>query len=91
LPGLHLQELWRYRDLILMFVRRDFVAIYKQTISGPGLFFCATPAHHSHLCCFFGLIAGIFTGALPMLVFYLAGITIWNCFAGKLNKTAIVF
>lgn len=88
---LRLGEVWRYRDLVLMFVRRDFVANYKQTILGP-LWFLLQPLLTTLTFVFiFGRVAGLSTDGLPMLLFYLAGITIWNYFSETLNKTATVF
>jgi len=89
--NLRLGELWRYRDLILMFVRRDFVSNYKQTILGP-LWFIVQPLLTTAMFVFiFGRIAQISTDGLPMILFYLAGITVWNYFSETLNKTATVF
>lgn len=88
---LRLRELWRYRDLVIMFVRRDFVANYKQTILGP-LWFLVQPLLTTLIyILIFGRIAGLSTDGLPMMVFYLSGITIWNYFAETLTKTATVF
>jgi lipopolysaccharide transport system permease protein len=88
---LKLRELWRYRDLVMMFVRRDFVANYKQTILGP-LWFFIQPLLTSVMFIFvFGKVAGLSTDGLPMMAFYLAGVTIWNYFSETLNKTASVF
>src|SRR5690606_33749271 len=89
--NLRLKELWRYRDLIVMFVRRDFVSNYKQTILGP-LWFIVQPLLTTAMFVFiFGRIAQISTDGLPMILFYMAGITIWNYFSETLNKTATVF
>ncbi len=89
--NLRLKELWRYRDLIVMFVRRDFVSNYKQTILGP-LWFLVQPLLTTAMFVFiFGRIAQISTDGLPMILFYMAGITIWNYFSETLNKTATVF
>ncbi len=88
---LRLGELWRYRDLVIMFVRRDFVANYKQTILGP-LWFLLQPLLTTLIyILIFGRIAGLSTDGLPMMVFYLSGITVWNYFAETLTKTATVF
>jgi len=88
---LRLNELWRYRDLVIMFVRRDFVANYKQTILGP-LWFLLQPLLTTLIyILIFGRIAGLSTDGLPMMVFYLSGITVWNYFAETLTKTATVF
>jgi lipopolysaccharide transport system permease protein len=91
LLDLRLGEVWRYRDLILMFVRRDFVANYKQTILGPIWFFLQPLLTTVTYILIFGKMAGLSTDGLPMLAFYLAGITVWNYFAESLNKTATVF
>lgn len=88
---LRLNELWRYRDLVMMFVRRDFVANYKQTILGPLWFFIQPLLTTLTYIIIFGRVAGLSTDGLPMLVFYLSGITIWNYFSETLNKTATVF
>jgi len=91
LLDLKLHELWRYRDLLVMLVRRDFVATYKQTILGPIWFFIQPLLTTVTYMLIFGNIAKISTDGLPMAVFYLAGITIWNYYADSLNKTATVF
>jgi len=91
LLDLRLQELWRYRDLIMMFVRRDFVANYKQTILGPIWFFLQPLLTTITYMLIFGRMAGLSTDGLPMLLFYLAGVTIWNYFSETLTKTATVF
>lgn len=91
LLDLRLAELWRYRDLVLMFVRRDFVANYKQTILGPIWFFLQPLLTTITYILIFGRVAGLPTDGVPMLLFYLAGVTIWNYFSETLNKTATVF
>jgi len=91
LLDLKLNELWRYRDLVLMFVRRDFVANYKQTILGPIWFFLQPLLTTVTYIFIFGRMAGLSTDGLPMLLFYLAGVTIWNYFSETLSKTATVF
>jgi lipopolysaccharide transport system permease protein len=88
---LRLKELWLYRDLVMMFVRRDFVANYKQTILGPLWFFLQPLLTTLTYVLIFGRVAGLSTDGLPMLVFYLAGVTVWNYFSESLNKTATVF
>lgn len=88
---LRLNELWRYRDLVMMFVRRDFIANYKQTILGPAWFFLQPLLTTVTFIIIFGRVAKISTDGLPMILFYLAGVTIWNYFAETLNKTATVF
>ncbi len=91
LMDIRLNELWKYRDLVFMFVKRDFVANYKQTILGPLWFFIQPLLTTLTYVIIFGRVAGLSTDGLPMLVFYLSGITIWNYFSETLNKTATVF
>lgn len=88
---LRLNELWRYRDLVVMFVRRDFVANYKQTILGPLWFFLQPLLTTLMFVVVFGRIAGLAPGGVPMMAFYMAGVTVWNYFAENLNRTASVF
>jgi len=84
-------DVWRYRDLLLMFVKRDFVSFYKQTILGP-LWFFIQPIFTTIVFTFvFGNLAGISTDGLPQYLFYLAGITAWNYFSDCLTKTSTVF
>jgi lipopolysaccharide transport system permease protein len=88
---LKLKDIWHYRDLMLMFVKRDFVSFYKQTILGP-LWFFIQPLFTTLVYTFvFGNLAGISTDGLPQPLFYLAGITAWNYFADCLTKTSTVF
>ena len=88
---LKLKDFWRYRDLLTMFVKRDFVSFYKQTILGP-LWFFIQPLFTSIIYTFiFGRLATISTDGLPQPLFYLAGITAWNYFADCLTKTSTVF
>jgi len=88
---LKLAEVWRYRDLLMLMVRRDFVATYKQTVLGPIWFFLQPILTTITFVIIFGKVAGISTDNLPPIVFYMAGITLWNYFAECLNKTATVF
>jgi lipopolysaccharide transport system permease protein len=88
---LRLNEVWHYRDLLLLMVRRDFVAFYKQTILGPFWFFIQPLMTTIIFTLVFGKMAGISTDGLPPVLFYLAGITCWNYFAECLNKTSTVF
>ncbi|RYZ53436.1 MAG: ABC transporter permease [Sphingobacteriales bacterium] len=87
---LRLKEVWRYRDLLMLFVHRDFVSVYKQTILGPVWFFLQPVLTTLTFTLVFGKIAGISTDGLPMMLFYLAGITCWNYFAECLNRTATI-
>ena len=88
---LQLKEVWAYRDLLVMFVKRDFVATYKQTILGPIWFFIQPLLTTLTYILIFGNIAKISTDGIPMTLFYMAGITLWNYFADCLNKTSTVF
>ena len=91
LLDLKLMEVWHYRDLLLMFVKRDFVSFYKQTILGP-LWFFIQPLFTTIIFTFvFGNLAGLSTDGLPQPLFYLAGITAWNYFADCITKTSTVF
>lgn len=91
LLDLRLGELWRYRDLVAMFVRRDFVALYKQTILGPIWFVLQPLLTTFTYIIIFSRVARISTDGLPPLLFYISGITIWNYFSETLNRTASVF
>src|SRR5690606_40479789 len=85
------KELWEYRDLVLLLVRRDFVSFYKQTIFGP-LWFFIQPIFTTVIFVFiFGNLAGISTDGLPQPLFYMTGVVAWNYFAECLNKTSTVF
>jgi lipopolysaccharide transport system permease protein len=85
------KDLWHYRDLLFLFVKRDFVSFYKQTILGP-LWFFIQPIFTTIVFSFvFGNLAGISTDGLPKYLFYLSGITAWNYFADCLTKTSTVF
>jgi lipopolysaccharide transport system permease protein len=91
LLDLKIKEVWRYRDLLLMFVKRDFVSFYKQTVLGP-LWFFIQPLFTTIVFTFiFGNLAGLSTDDLPQPLFYLAGITAWNYFAECITKTSTVF
>lgn len=88
---LKLKELWRYRDLLWLFVKRDFVSFYKQTIFGP-LWFFIQPIFTTLTYTFvFGGLAKLSTDGLPQPIFYMAGITAWNYFADCITKTSTVF
>ena len=88
---LKLKDVWHYRDLLVLLVRRDFVSFYKQTILGP-LWFFIQPLFTTIIYTFiFGSLANISTDGLPQPLFYLAGITAWNYFADCLLKTSSVF
>lgn len=85
------KDLWQYRDLLFLFVKRDFVSFYKQTILGP-LWFFIQPIFTTIVFSFvFGNLAGISTDGIPKFLFYLSGITAWNYFSDCLTKTSTVF
>ncbi len=88
---LHLTDLWRYRDLVAMFVRRDFVSFYKQTVLGPLWFVIQPLLTTLTFTIIFGNIAQISTDGLPKILFYMSGITAWNYFADCLTKTSDTF
>jgi lipopolysaccharide transport system permease protein len=88
---LRLSEVWRYRDLLWLFVRRDFVSQYKQTILGP-LWHVIQPLFTTIIFLFlFGRIANIPTDGIKPILFYMSGITIWNYFAACLTNTSNTF
>ncbi len=88
---IHLGELWRYRDLIALFVRRDFVAFYKQTVLGP-LWYLIQPIFTTLVfTIIFGRIAKIPTDGVPPFLFYMAGNVAWAYFAGCLTGTSNTF
>jgi len=89
--SLNLKEVWQYRDLLLLFVKRDIVTVYKQTILGP-LWYLIQPLFTSiTFTIIFNTVAGIDTGTVPPFLFNLAGITIWNYFTSCLNDTSDTF
>ena len=88
---LHWRDLWRYRDLIGLFVRRDFVASYKQTILGPLWHIIQPLLTTLMFTMVFGRIAGLPTDGVPQFVFYMAGTTIWGYFANCLTRTSNTF
>lgn len=88
---LNLREVWAYRDLLLMLMKRDFITFYKQTILGP-LWFIVQPLLTTAIyVILFGNIAKLSTDGMPQILFYLSGITIWNYFSESLTKTSTVF
>ena len=88
---LDLRAVWNYRYLLVMFVKRDIVSVYKQTILGPIWFFIQPILTTITFMVVFGNIAQISTDGLPKMLFYLAGITIWNYFAETLTGTSNTF
>ena len=91
LLDLNLKEVWQYRDLLLLFVKRDVLTVYKQTILGP-LWYLIQPLFTSiTFTLIFNNIANIETGIVPAFLFNLAGITVWNYFKECLVATSDTF
>ena len=89
--SLNLKEVWRYRDLLLLFVKRDIVTVYKQTVLGP-LWYLIQPLFTAiTFTIIFNNVAGIDTGKVPSLLFNLSGIVIWNYFSTCLTETSDTF
>lgn len=87
----NLKEIWHYRDLILLFVRRDFVSQYKQTILGPLWIFIQPIFTTITFLFVFNKIAKLSTNGINATLFYMSGITLWNYFADCLTKTSNTF
>jgi lipopolysaccharide transport system permease protein len=91
LLDLKLGDLWRYKDLVMLFVRRDFVSVYKQTILGP-LWYLIQPLLTTVIfTVIFGQIASLPTDGLPQFLFYMSGTVVWSYFASCLTKTSETF
>lgn len=91
LLSLNLEDLWNYRDLVRMFIHRDFVTFYKQTILGP-LWFIIQPLFTAGMfTLIFGRVASISTDEIPQMLFYMAGVVNWTYFSECLTKTAETF
>ncbi len=88
---LHLADVWRYRDLVLMFVRRDFVSQFKQTILGPAWFVIQPLLTTLVFVVVFGNIANLGTDGLPKMLFYLSGNVVWTYYSNVLTATSNVF
>ena len=89
--NLNLKEVWRYKDLLNMYVKRDIVTLYKQTILGP-IWYLIQPLTTTIMFMFvFGGIAGISTDGLPQPLFYMAGILCWNYFSECLTRCSETF
>ena len=88
---INLKELVQYKDLIVMFVKRDFKTMYKQTILGP-LWIIINPLMTTLMFTIvFGNIANISTDGMPQIVFYMLGTTVWTYFSSCLTKTSSTF
>ncbi len=88
---LRLKEIWLYRDLLMLFVRRDFVAKYKQTVLGPIWFLIQPLFQTIIMAVVFSGMAKLSTDGIPPILFYLAGVTSWNYFANCLRATSNTF
>jgi lipopolysaccharide transport system permease protein len=91
LLDINFKELWQYKDLLFLLVRRDFVSVYKQTILGPIWFFIQPLLITITFTIIFGQLAKISTGGSPEILFYLTGITFWNYFSSCLTSTSNTF
>lgn len=89
--NLHLKDIWNYRDLLWLLVRRDFISFYKQTIFGPLWFFIQPIFTTFIFTIIFSRLAKISTEGAPPVLFYLSGTVAWNYFADCLTKTSTVF
>lgn len=88
---LRLKEIWKYRDLMWLFVKRDFIAQYKQTVLGP-LWHIIQPVFTTIMFLFiFSRIANIPTDGIKPVLFYMGGITVWNYFSSCLTSTSNTF
>ncbi|MEO6721255.1 MAG: ABC transporter permease [Ferruginibacter sp.] len=88
---LKLKELWKYRDLLLLWVRREYVGVYKQTIMGPLWHFFSPIFSTLTYMLIFGRIAKLSTDGVPMFLFFNGGITIWNFFYGCFSSSSSTF
>lgn len=88
---LHLRECWKYRDLILLFVKRNFIIVYKQTILGPAWAIIQPLLTTLIFTVVFGGIAGLPTDGIPEFLFYMCGNIAWHYFAGSLSDVSVTF
>ena len=88
---LNLKEVWQYRDLVFMFVKRDFISSFKQTILGPLWFFINPIITTIVFTLVFGGIANLPTDGIPPVLFYLAGNTLWGYFSTTMLSVSNVF
>lgn len=87
----NLKELWQYRDLLMLLVKRDFISVYKQTILGPIWFFIHPMLTTVTFTIVFGMFAQLPTDGIPTILFYLTGVTFWNYFSSCLTATSNTF
>lgn len=88
---LRLHEIWEYKDLLFLFVRRDFISVYKQTVLGPIWFILQPLMTTLIFTVIFGNVVNVSTDGSPKILFYLLGITFWSYFSECLVKTAQTF
>ena len=88
---INLKEVWAYRDLIILFVKRSFVAQYKQTILGPAWAFIQPFLTTIVFSLVFGRIAGLAADGVPTFIFYLSGNVVWHYFSNCLTQTSNTF
>jgi lipopolysaccharide transport system permease protein len=89
--SLNLKEVWRYKDLLMLFVKKDIITVYKQTVLGP-IWFLLQPIMTTVIFTFiFGGVAKIQTDDIPKGIFYMGSLTMWNYFADTLNVTSKTF
>lgn len=88
---INFKEIWQYRDLLMLLVKRDFISVYKQTILGPIWFFIQPLLMTVTFTIIFGEVAKIDTSGIPHILFYLTGLTFWNYFSSCLTSTSNTF
>ena len=88
---IHFDEIWNYRDLLWIFVKRDFTTFYKQTILGPIWIFIQPLISTIVFTIIFNRVAGISTDGIPPFLFYMSGIIAWNYFSSCLTSTSGTF
>ena len=88
---LHLDDIWKYRDLLWIFIKRDFTTFYKQTILGPLWFFLQPLLSTIVFTIIFNRVARISTDEIPPVLFYMSGIIAWNYFSTCLTSTSGTF
>ncbi len=88
---INLKEIWQYRDLLILLVKRDFISVYKQTILGPIWFFIHPMLTTVTFTIVFGMFAQLPTDGIPTILFYLTGVTFWNYFSSCLTATSNTF
>ncbi len=89
--SVNLKEIWKYRDLIILFVKRDLTTNYKQTVLGPLWIIINPLLSTTVFTVIFGLIAGIPTDGTPQFLFYMSGNILWNFFSSCLNRASGTF